>query len=319
MTVSENRERTGGAATHDDVEPESTLRRDIMERSNHTLLANRFRELNRAGRLLLPNAWDAASARIFEAAGFAAIGTTSAGIAYARGLRDGQQITRDAMLEEIRTIVNAVACPVTADIEAGYGPAPDDVASTVEAVLEAGAVGVNLEDSGLAGESPLFSVGDQMRRLEAARAAADRHGIALVINARTDTFMLGLGRDVEERVSMTVERGRAYLGSGADLVFVPLLVDPDVVRRVADGLGGPLSLMALPGAPAAEALFAAGASRVSLGHTAMLAMLGALRDLAREVKETGRWTAIERTFYGNREAYELFAPKPHHERVSVRT
>ena len=185
-----------------------------MERSNHTLLANRFRELNRAGRLLLPNAWDAASARIFEAAGFAAIGTTSAGIAYARGLRDGQQITRDAMLEEIRTIVNAVACPVTADIEAGYGPAPDDVASTVEAVLEAGAVGVNLEDSGLAGESPLFSVGDQMRRLEAARAAADRHGIALVINARTDTFMLGLGRGVEERVSMTVERGRAYLGRG---------------------------------------------------------------------------------------------------------
>jgi 2-methylisocitrate lyase-like PEP mutase family enzyme len=282
-----------------------------MERSNHTLLASRFGELNRAGRLLLPNAWDAASARIFEAAGFPAIGTTSAGIAYARGLRDGQQIARDAMLAEIRTIVDAVACPITADIEAGYGSSPNDVAATVEAVLDAGVAGVNLEDSGIAGESPLFSVIDQVRRLEATRAAAADRGIALVINARTDTFMLGLGRDIEERVSMTIERGRAYLDAGADLVFVPMLVDPAVVRLVADGLGGPLSLMAMPGAPAADTLFAAGASRVSLGHTAMLAMLGALRDLAREVKETGRWAAIERTFYGNREAYELFAPRPH--------
>jgi 2-methylisocitrate lyase-like PEP mutase family enzyme len=289
-----------------------TLRRDIMDRSNHTLLASRFGELNRAGRLLLPNAWDAASARIFEAAGFPAIGTTSAGIAYARGLRDGQQIARDAMLEEIRTIVDAVACPVTADIEAGYGSSPNDVAATVEAVLDAGVAGVNLEDSGVAGESPLFSATDQVRRLEATRAAAADRGIALVINARTDTFMLGLGRDIEERVSMTIERGRAYLAAGADLVFVPMLVDPAVVRLVADGLGGPLSLMAMPGAPAADTLFAAGASRVSLGHTAMLAMLGALRDLAREVKETGHWAAIERTFYGNREAYELFAPRPQH-------
>jgi 2-methylisocitrate lyase-like PEP mutase family enzyme len=282
-----------------------------MERSNHALLASRFGELNRAGRLLLPNAWDAASARIFEAAGFPAIGTTSAGIAYARGLRDGQQIARDAMLAEIRTIVDAVACPITADIEAGYGSSPNDVAATVEAVLDAGVAGVNLEDSGIAGESPLFSVIDQVRRLEATRAAAADRGIALVINARTDTFMLGLGRDIEERVSMTIERGRAYLDAGADLVFVPMLVDPAVVRLVADGLGGPLSLMAMPGAPAADTLFAAGASRVSLGHTAMLAMLGALRDLAREVKETGRWAAIERTFFGNREAYELFAPRPH--------
>ena len=280
-----------------------------MERSTTAILAARFRDLNRAGRLLLPNAWDAASARIFEAAGFPAVGTTSAGIAYSRGLQDGQQITRDAMLAEIRTIVRAVACPVTADIEAGYGPSPDDVTVTVEAAIEAGAVGVNLEDSGVEGESPLFGIDAQARRIEAARAAADRQGIALTINARTDTFMLGLGRDVDERVVMTLERGRAYLDAGADLVFVPVLVDQAIVRTIADGLDGRISLMALPGAPPADVLFTAGASRVSLGHTAMLAMMGALRNLAREVKETGGWAAIERTFYGNREAYELFAPR----------
>lgn len=280
-----------------------------MERSTTAILAARFRDLNRAGRLLLPNAWDAASARIFEAAGFPAVGTTSAGIAYSRGLQDGQQITRDAMLAEIRTIVRAVACPVTADIEAGYGPSPDDVTVTVQAAIEAGAVGVNLEDSGVEGESLLFGIDAQARRIEAARAAADRQGIALTINARTDTFMLGLGRDVDERVVMTLERGRAYLDAGADLVFVPVLVDQAIVRTIADGLDGRISLMALPGAPLADVLFTAGASRVSLGHTAMLAMMGALRNLAREVKETGGWAAIERTFYGNREAYELFAPR----------
>lgn len=281
-----------------------------MVRSDRAPQANHFRTLNRDGRLLLPNAWDAASARIFETAGFPAIGTTSAGIAYSRGLRDGQLIGRDDMIREIASIVGAVGCPVTADIEAGYGAAPAEVATTVEAVLRAGAVGINLEDS-ISGSNaaPLFSVADQMARIAAARATGEQQGVPLVINARTDTFLLALGADIDERVGMTVERGRAYLKAGADLVFVPVLVDPAVVRRVADAIGGPISLMALPGAPAADVLFDAGASRVSLGHTAMLAMLGALRDMARDVRETGAWTSIERTFYGNPEAYDLFAPR----------
>jgi 2-methylisocitrate lyase-like PEP mutase family enzyme len=280
-----------------------------MTRPDQAARAIRFVELNRGGRLLLPNAWDAASARIFEAAGFPAIGTTSAGIAYARGLRDGQHIDRGAMIREVASIVAAVDCPVTADIEAGYGAAPAEVARTVEAALSAGAVGVNLEDSRGSDETSLFSISEQTARIAAARSTAEARGVPLVINARTDTFLLALGTDLDERVNMTIERGRAYLKAGADLVFIPVLVDLSIVRRVADTIGGPLSLMALPGAPAAAAMFAAGASRVSLGHTAMLAMLGALRDLATDVRATGTWASIERTFYGNREAYELFAPR----------
>jgi 2-methylisocitrate lyase-like PEP mutase family enzyme len=280
-----------------------------MNQTDQGSLATRFRELNLGGRLLLPNAWDAASARIFEAAGFRAIGTTSAGIAYSRGLRDGQQIERDAMIHEIAGIVAAVRCPVTADIEAGYGPAPADVAETVEAAINAGAVGINLEDSIGDASRTLFSVGDQQVRIAAARSTAERQCLSLVINARTDTFLLELGADLEERVKMTVERGRAYLQAGADLVFIPALMEPAVVRRVADAIGGPISLMVLPGAPPAEALFAAGACRVSLGHTAMMAMLGMLRDLAREVRAQGTWASIERTYYGDREAYALFAPR----------
>jgi 2-methylisocitrate lyase-like PEP mutase family enzyme len=271
-------------------------------------LASRFLEQNRAGRLLLPNAWDAASARVFEDAGFTAIGTTSAGIAYAQGFQDGQHVGREAMIRAVSTIVSAVECPVTADIEAGYGVSAADVAHTVDAVMDTGAVGINLEDCPHEpAAAPLLGIDEQCQRISAARAVADRRGVPLVINARTDTFLLNLGADLDERVAQTVERGRAYLRAGADLVFVPLLVDPLLVRRVADELRGPISLMALPGAPAADELFAAGAARVSIGQMAMLATLGLLKQIAAELRQNGTWHSIERTFYGFGEGEALFA------------
>jgi len=271
-------------------------------------LATRFRDQNLAGRLLLPNAWDAASARILENAGFTAIGTTSAGIAYSQGFQDAEHIGRDAMIRTVATIVNAVSCPVSADIEAGYGAAAADVAQTVEAIVDAGAVGINLEDNGQGHvTTPLFSIDEQCARIAAARDAADRLGVSLVINARTDTFLLNLGSDVDERIGMTVERGTRYLQAGADLVFVPLLVDTSLVTRLANQMRGPVSLMALPGAPSSEALFAAGATRVSIGQMAMLATLGTLELIADELIQKGTWGAIERTFYGFAEAEALFA------------
>jgi 2-methylisocitrate lyase-like PEP mutase family enzyme len=271
-------------------------------------LAERFRDQNRAGRLLLPNAWDAASARIFEGAGFTAIGTTSAGIAYSAGFQDAEHIGPNAMARAVAAIVRAVSCPVTADIEAGYGNNPDDVAQTVDRVMDVGAAGINLEDNMHGrGESPLFSIDDQCARIAAAREIANRRGIPLVINARTDTFILNLGANVDDRIGITVERGRRYLAAGADLVFVPLLVDTSLVARVAGPLQGRISLMALPGAPSAGELFAAGASRVSIGQLAMLATLGSLKQIAEELRHNGTWSSIERTFYGFGEAEALFA------------
>jgi 2-methylisocitrate lyase-like PEP mutase family enzyme len=270
--------------------------------------AARFRDLNQAGRLLLPNAWDAASARIFEEAGFNAIGTTSAGIAYTEGYQDSEQIGRRAMVKAVAKIVNAVSVPVSADIEGGYGPSAADVAQTVDAILDAGAVGVNLEDAArYGGPAPLISVDQQCRRIAAAREVADCRGVPLVINARTDTFLVNLGADVDERIAMTVERGARYLGAGADLVFVPLLVDPSVVEQLVNQVGGPISLMALPGAPSADELFAAGAARVSIGQMAMLATLGVLKDIADELIQRGTWRSIEGTFYGFSEAETLLA------------
>src|SRR5262245_29772728 len=273
--------------------------------------AARFRELNSAGRLLLPNAWDAASARVFEAAGFNAIGTTSAGIAYAHGYQDAQRIGRDAMIRAVATIVNAVSVPVSADIEGGYGPNRADVAQTVEAVLDAGAVGINLEDTAHdAGSAALLGVDEHCERIAAARAVADRRGVPMVINARTDTFLLNLGASMDERITITANRGARYLRAGADLVFVPLLVDTSVVNQLAGRLPGSISLMALPGAPSAGELFAAGAARVSIGQMGMLAALGTLRDIAAELIQDGTWRSIERTFYGFGEAETLLARRP---------
>ncbi len=268
--------------------------------------ADVFRNLSTQGHLLLPNAWDAATARIFEAAGFPAIGTTSAGIAYSRGFRDAQQISREEMVHEVAIIARAVDIPVTADIEAGYGPGTDDVAETVRAIIDAGAVGINLEDNTHGGTLPLFDISTQAERIAAAKSASEQSGIALTINARTDVFLLELGIDESERTSMAIERGHAYLAAGADLIFVPALIDTRITQHLSDAFGGHLNLMAMPGAPAASTLFDAGAQRVSLGPSAMLASLGTVQNIAQELQQTGTWSSIETSFFGFAEAEALF-------------
>lgn len=267
-----------------------------------------FRALNLDGGLVLPNAWDAVSARILEVAGFSAVGSTSAGVAYARGYGDAERIGREAMLHEIALMARVVEIPVTADVEAGYGPDHADVAATVDGVIAAGAVGINLEDRVYGtGQRGVFPVDEAAARVGAARAAADRQGVPLVINARTDTFLLGLGADVAERVALTIERGRAYLAAGADLVFVPGAAELGTVREIVAGIGGPVSLMVVPGlAPAAE-LFAAGVNRISMGPAAQLATLGTLRRVANEVRETGDWAALAGHGFGFGDAESLFS------------
>ncbi|STQ90497.1 isocitrate lyase/PEP mutase family protein [Iodobacter fluviatilis] len=264
-------------------------------------LAQQFRQLNEQGQFLLANAWDAGSARVFAAAGFAAIGTTSGGIAYSRGLKDGEQIDPQVMISELAAICRSVNVPVTADIEAGYGYSPESVAATIRAVIAAGAVGVNLEDR-QHGSSGLFDLNAQVERIRAARKAA---GDLLWINARTDTFLLCLGVDEKERFLMTVELANAYLLAGADMVFVPGLVDVAVLTRLCQLVNGPISVMAMPGAPSAAALFAAGVRRVSLGVCPMLAVMGTLRDIAIEAREAGTWRVMGERFYGFAEAESL--------------
>ena len=173
--------------------------------------------------LMLLNAWDAGSARLFEARGAAAIGTTSAGVAFALGRADGT-IEREEMLEATSRIAAAVSVPVTADIESGFGETPEDVGETVAGVLAAGAVGINLEDGAMHGGEPLLPVAEAAARVAAARDAADGAGVRLFVNARTDVYWLRLGEE-SSRLERTIERLAAYVEAGADGVFAPGVSD----------------------------------------------------------------------------------------------
>ncbi|HEY2055122.1 MAG TPA: isocitrate lyase/phosphoenolpyruvate mutase family protein [Solirubrobacterales bacterium] len=210
--------------------------------------------------LVLANAWDAASARMVEAAGFAAVATTSNAIAATLGYEDGEAAPVEEMLAACGRIARAVDLPVTIDFERGYGLAPAEV---VERIAAAGAVGMNLEDSDPpSGE--MIDVAEQAEFLAAVRAAAQTAGVDLVINARTDSFIRGAGSP-EEQLAASIERGERYLAAGADCVYPIAAVEPDAIRALVAGIPGPVNVVYGRGALTLAELADLGVARVSFG------------------------------------------------------
>ncbi len=241
-----------------------------------TAAASDFLALHHGTGFVLPNAWDAGSARILEQTGFPAIATTSAGIAWSLGVPDGGALDLDTMLEHVGRIVTSVGVPVTADLESGYA----DVATTVRRAVEVGAVGGNLEDQ-VGGV--LFGVDEAVDRIAAARAAAPAG--TFVLNARTDTWFGGASGDVFEA---TVERAVRYVEAGADCVFVPGVVEEDDVRRLAEAIPAPLNIVAgLASMTDAPTLFSLGVKRVSLGGSLARAAYSFLEGAGRELLDHG--------------------------------
>ena len=250
-----------------------------------------FRQLHRGGILVLPNAWDVASARVFEDAGFPAIATTSAGIAFSLGYPDGQRISREEMIARIARIVRAVKVPVTADIEWGYGSTAEEVARTTREVIEAGAVGVNLEDASGSADQPLASLELALEKIKAARKSAAAQRVPLVVNARTDIYLLPGGNpdaDYQEAVRRLV----AFREAGADCVFAPGLKDAETIGRLVKAVLSPLNILAVPGSPSIAELEKLGVARVSVGSGFMRATLGLLRRAADELKSAGTYSTI---------------------------
>ena len=267
--------------------------------------------------LVLPNAWDGMSARVFEDCGFPAIATTSAGISYALGYPDGEYLGRDEMAEATARIAGAVSVPVTADVEAGYGDSPQAVAATARAVIEAGAVGLNLEDSaspeppgraassGKDNSSPLLELEEQLERIRAIIEAGRLAGVPLVLNARTDVYWRGVG-DPDRRFGETVRRANAFLEAGADCVFVPGAQDASTIGDLVREITGPLNVLAGPDAPSLSELASLGVRRVSVGSGPARAVMGLVRRIGRELLESGTYSSMTERAIPYPEANALF-------------
>lgn len=270
--------------------------------------ARAFRQLHAGPRILvLPNAWDVITARVIESAGFAAIATSSAGVAWALGYADGQRISRGEMLAVVRRIASSVRVPVTADMEAGYGPTPEAAAETARGVIAAGAVGLNLEDG--TNDGRLVDVALHQDRIRASREAGAAAGVPLVINARTDAF------DVKEwspteRLTAAVRRANAYRAAGADCLFVPFVSDAATIGKLAREIEGPLNVIAGPPAPPIPELERLGVRRASLGPRVVQAALGLVRRAVTELRERGTYETMADLLIPFGELQRLFAPTP---------
>ncbi len=245
--------------------------------------AEKFRELHHRPRmLLLPNAWDVASARILEECGHPAIATSSAAVAYALGYADGQRISRGEMLEVAGRIARAAHIPVTADLEAGYGTTPKEMADTVKAAIAAGIIGMNLEDITGDDESSLVDLPLQMEKIRAIREAASSAGVPFVLNARTDIYLMPIGPEAT-RFERTVERLRAYREAGADCLFAPGVYDLETIKKLVKAVEAPLNILANPACPSIPEMEKAGVARVSAGSGIMRAAMGLVQRIGREM------------------------------------
>jgi len=254
---------------------------------------------------VLPNVWDAASARIIEQAGFRAIATTSSGVAAALGYSDGQHMSREMLIEAIARITRVVECPVTADIEAGYGHSIEEVLQTVKAVITTGAVGINIEDSLMQQEKALADIAYQVELIKALRELATSMDVPFVINARVDVFLLAIG-EPESRFEHTAQRANAYLQAGADCIYPIGILDRTLIADLVKAIIGPINILGGPPGPPLPELVQLGVARVSLAGGLMRSTLGHVRAIAQELLESGTYTRMDTEALSGSEFRSLF-------------
>ncbi|HKT30291.1 isocitrate lyase/phosphoenolpyruvate mutase family protein [Dyella sp.] len=257
--------------------------------------------------LMLPNAWDVASARVIENAGAKAIATTSAGMAWSLGYRDGEQMPVQELLAGCKRICRAVKAPVTVDIERGYGRDAQDTGDLVAALIDLGVAGINIEDGTLPGTQTLAHPAVLCARIACARTIARDHGLRLFINARIDTYFsqdLAATAKLEE----TRTRALAYIDAGADGIFVPGLANLQDIATLARALPVPLNIYAgYPGAPPSKTLGEHGVRRISLGCGPIQAALAHLARMASEAIGEGRYDTMSERMFTVAQANGLFA------------
>lgn len=248
--------------------------------------ARLFHALHAAGRMLvLPNAWDAGSARLIESCGAEAIATTSSGVAWACGYPDGDAVPVRVLADAVARIARVVSVPLTVDAEGGYSTEPRAVAETIRVLVDAGAVGVNLEDGAVHPPDLLCA------KISAAKEAAGRAGVDLFVNARTDVFLRGLVA-ADARVAETLMRARRYRDAGCDGIFVPGVSDGSTIAELVAGTELPVNVMLVPNLPTFAALAKLGVRRVSAGGAIAQAVHGLTRRLTTQLLGGGVETGL---------------------------
>jgi 2-methylisocitrate lyase-like PEP mutase family enzyme len=228
---------------------------------------------------------------VLEELGYPVIATTSAGVAFALGYPDGQRVSRDEMLDVVARIARAVRIPVTADMEAGYGTTPKDMAETAKAIVAAGAVGLNLEDVIGDTESSQVDIALQAEKIRAIRETSATLGVSLVINARTDVYLMPIGPEAT-RFERTVERLSAYRAAGADCLFAPGLTDRGLIEKLVKAIAAPVNILVTPGCPTIPELEKLGVRRASVGSGVMRSTLGLVRRIGNELLENGTYSTV---------------------------
>jgi 2-methylisocitrate lyase-like PEP mutase family enzyme len=256
--------------------------------------------------LILANAWDVASAKIFELEGFKAIGTTSAGISSTLGYADVQHMSLAENMQVVQRIVNNTTLPVSADIEAGYASSIEGVVKAAQAVLDIGAVGLNLEDSTGDPTAPFFDKALQQDKIRAIREMSIAKGIHLVINARTDVIMFQ--DDSPQTLRDAIDRGNAYREAGADCIFVPDVgnLDKKTIPILVKEIDAPINIIAGETTPPIPELQDMGVARVSVGPRPMRAVLSLLRKIAKELMTTGTYKLMSESFISYSEVNQWF-------------
>jgi 2-methylisocitrate lyase-like PEP mutase family enzyme len=244
--------------------------------------AKRFTELHIKGSpLLLYNAWDAGSAKSILDAGAKAIATSSWSVAAAQGYQDGEEIPIEFAERLVARIVSSIDIPVTVDFEGGYSENDGVLAGNISRLLDLGVIGINFEDRIVKGEG-LYNIDGQALRIAALRKAAEKKGIALFINARTDLF-LGQEGNPAEFVGEALDRAAAYAAAGASGFFVPGLVDEGLIGRICEGVALPINIMVMDGVPSNDRLSKLGVARISYGPIPYIQAMSALQQEAKTV------------------------------------
>ena len=263
-----------------------------MERERQLHLAEAFRARHRAPPLLLlANAWDALSARIVEEAGFDAVATTSGGVNWALGYADGEAAPWSEVVAATARMARVLHVPLTADIEAGYGGSPAEVAKSVADIIAAGAVGINLEDGTSAATAPMRAIDDAAARIRAARNAAREAEVPIVINARIDIYLKQVG-DPPSRFAETVRRAEAYLAAGADCIFPFAVTDADTIGRLTQAIQAPINIVGRAGTPDVVTLEQLGVRRVSTASSLAMMAIEETQRVARELRKHGRFDIL---------------------------